>query len=127
MLIEDVLRLIGGALMVVYFKASNDTIIHKKFNSKPEIAASLQRESGIAGYIIIIRGCAYLALKVQVYEAPMHHDAMTGRISKAQFEKLFKFNKGFSVEYCGTTISHLVAWRDIIKLAEDVLFFGPPY
>ena len=76
------------------------------------------------GDTTVIGGITFIALKVKIYEAPLHHKAVTGGLSKAQFQTLYKSNEGFSVEYCGTTIHQSFSWTDLVLLAEDALFFG---
>ena len=40
---EDILRLLDGSTMIVYFKQSNTSVMHTEYDGKPNIAAELQR------------------------------------------------------------------------------------
>jgi len=84
---EDVLCLLDGSTMIVYFKQCANSVIDNKYDGKPDVAAKIQQDQGIAGNTMVIGGITFLALKMNVYEAPLHHEAVTGGLLKAQFQK----------------------------------------
>jgi len=94
---EDVLRLLYGSNMIVYFKQCANSIIDTKYDGKPGVAAKIQQDWGIAGDTTVIGGITFLALKMNVYKAPLHHEAVIGGLLKAEFQKMYKSNEGFLV------------------------------
>ena len=123
---EDILHLLDGSTIIVYFKQCTNSVIDNKYDGKPGIAAKIQRHEGNAGVTTVIGGITLLALKMIEYKAPLHHEAVTDGLLKAQFQKMYKSNEGFLAQYCGIDIRQSFSWRDLVQFAEDVLVFSQP-
>ena len=67
-----------------------------------------------------------MVLKASIKYAPAHIYANAGTVSLVQLKKLFFQNEGFTVEFDKRGQQLTFLWKDMIDLADDILFFGPP-
>ena len=81
-------------------------------------------------------GDKFYALRVTMKEARTHLSLITGDIQEGEFEKLYRKNEGFTVEFDdtndggsdgGRTLKHTFFWKDVVEHSRDIMFFGPPF
>ena len=69
------------------------------FNSKPIEVGEIQQWLGTTGNIVAIGILQSIIVQACVFIATMHHEAVLGNTSKAQFVTAFECNETFSVEF----------------------------
>ena len=71
-------------------------------------------------------GSDFGVLRATINKAPLHLAAVSGTLSLHQRKKYYERNDGFVVGLEGTGQKLTFAWGELVTLAEEVMFFGPP-
>jgi hypothetical protein len=97
-----------------------------EFNGKILYIAEKQREARIGGEVVKISTDKYVCLRATVTNDTLHHDILSGGISRSQFKRQYNGKQGFGVSFDGTTYSHPIVWKTMIDHASDLLVYSPP-
>ena len=122
---EDLVGYVPGQKLAVYI-AKDSHLITDVFSGVPNKARLKQKRDGIAGDIVVVASRKFIVLKATIVEAKAHIDCVAGAINLKQFKKFFSKSEGFAINLDGTSEQITFSWMDVISMAEDVYFFGPP-
>ena len=67
-----------------------------------------------------------IILKATILVAPVHINCESGGASISQLKTYFNRREGFTIQFDGTDEMLTFSWKDVVDMAEDVYFFGPP-
>ena len=122
---EDVLCFQEDERLFVYFKRKSP-VVDERFSSVPEEVRTLQQLLGVGGDTVRLDGSDFGVLRATIDKAPLHLAAVSGTLPLHQLKKYYERKDGFVVGLEGTGQKLTFAWGELVTLAEEVMFFGPP-
>ena len=122
---EDIVNLQGGDNIVLFVSIKQKWMKTTKMGLVPLQASREQLQLGVAGQTFQIGSRPFYALKAKLLYNTMHHDIAHGFTTLNQFKDAYKENGGFSISFTGTELKLSFFWRDVVKQANDLYFFGP--
>ena len=110
----------------MFYVRNDKDLLQSVFGNVITKVKASQKEDGIGGDFTTISSKKFIVLKVTIVEAKAHIDCNAGAVSLPALAEYYKKKEGFVLQFDGTTEKVTFSWRDVVDMAEDIYFFGPP-
>lgn len=121
---EDLFQLTQGSPLKLY--VSKDAALNTQEWLTTTFLQAIEKVPG-ASVTSQINGDSYHCFHVNILNASIHDEIMSGLATEKKLFDYFVRNEGFSVSFGGTDDHTLtVSWKQVIQYSSSIMFFGPP-